>query len=79
MKSIRHVLTSLIASGIVAASLLTAASLWGEYRSGGAFDRALVAKDVVADILPPPLYLIELRLVLSQALEGTMPAARAQV
>ena len=78
MKSVRHVLTSLIVSGIVAASLLTAASLWGEHRSGGAVDRALVAKDVTADILPPPLYLIELRLVLSQAIEGTMPAARAQ-
>jgi methyl-accepting chemotaxis protein len=31
-----------------------------------------VAKDVTADILPPPMYLIEARLVVSQALEGTM-------
>ncbi len=31
-----------------------------------------VSKDVVADILPPPLYLIELRLVLSEAAEGTL-------
>ena len=30
--------------------------------------KAFVAKDVVADILPPPTYLIEARLVLSQAL-----------
>ncbi|MFL6661119.1 MAG: methyl-accepting chemotaxis protein [Rhizobacter sp.] len=78
MKSVRHVLTSLILSGIVAAMLLTAASWWGEHNSGVAVDRALVAKDLTADILPPPLYLIELRLVLSQAIEGTMPAARAQ-
>jgi methyl-accepting chemotaxis protein len=34
-------------------------------------ERAFVAKDVVADILPPPLYLIELRLVLSEAVEGS--------
>lgn len=42
---------------------------------------AFVAKDVVADILPPPLYLIEMRLVLSQALEGGMEpnAARLEV
>ena len=42
---------------------------------------AFVAKDVVADILPPPLYLIETRLVLSQALEGSMEptAARLEV
>jgi len=78
MKSVRHVLTLLIASGIVAATLLTAASLWEGQRSGDAVDRALVAKDVTADILPPPLYLIELRLVLSQAIEGLLPAARAQ-
>jgi len=37
-----------------------------------------VAKDVVADILPPPLYLIELRLVLSELVEGSMPVAEAR-
>ena len=36
-----------------------------------------VAKDVTADILPPPMYLIEARLVISQALEGTLPPAEA--
>ena len=39
-------------------------------------EKAFVAKDVVADILPPPMYLIELRLVLSQAAEGSLDAAR---
>jgi hypothetical protein len=34
------------------------------------------ALDVVADILPPPMYLIELRLVLSQAVEGTLAPAK---
>ena len=34
-----------------------------------------MAKDVGADILPPPMYLIEMRLLLSQAVEGTLPAA----
>ena len=38
---------------------------------------AFVAKDVVADILPPPMYLIELRLVLAQALDGSLPPADA--
>ncbi len=36
-----------------------------------------VAKDVVADILPPPLFLIEMRLVLSRALEGSLTANEA--
>jgi methyl-accepting chemotaxis protein len=38
----------------------------------GSAQKAFVGKDLVADILPPPLYLIEMRLVLSQAVEGTM-------
>ena len=33
-----------------------------------------MAKDVVADILPPPLYLIEMRLVLSMMLDGSLSA-----
>jgi methyl-accepting chemotaxis protein len=78
MISVRHVLTSLAAAGGAACAIITAASLWGEHRSGAAFDRALVAKDVTADILPPPMYLIEMRLVLSQAIEGTLPAAQAR-
>ncbi len=32
--------------------------------------KAYVAKDVVADILPPPMYLIEMRLVLSMMLDA---------
>ena len=39
--------------------------------------KALVAKDVVADIMPPPVYLIELRLVLSQMFEGSLSPAEA--
>jgi methyl-accepting chemotaxis protein-1 (serine sensor receptor) len=34
-----------------------------------------VAKDVIADILPPPMYLIEVRLVLSMMMDGSLPAA----
>jgi methyl-accepting chemotaxis protein len=41
----------------------------------GQANRVYVAKDVTADILPPPMYLIEMRLVASQGVEGTMPAA----
>jgi methyl-accepting chemotaxis protein len=78
MKSLRHVLVLLIASGMVAASLLTAVAVWGSTSGGSAARRTFVAKDVTADILPPPLYLIELRLVLSQAVEGSLTLERAQ-
>lgn len=77
MKSLRHTLAAMIVSAIAAAGLLSASAQWSEHRSGLAVDRALVAKDVTADILPPPMYLIEMRLVLSQAIEGTMPRERA--
>ncbi len=46
MKSLRHTLTLLIASGIIAATLMTAFWLWSDQRSSDAVDRALVAKDV---------------------------------
>ncbi|MEP6505013.1 MAG: methyl-accepting chemotaxis protein [Betaproteobacteria bacterium] len=78
MKSLRGILILLIASAILAAGILTGVSMWSSTMASLAATRALVAKDVTADILPPPLYLIEMRLVLSQAVEGTMPLATAQ-
>ena len=78
MKSLRHTLALMIASGIVAATALTAVSIWGSASGGSAARRAFVAKDVTADILPPPMYLIELRLVLSEAVEGTLTADKAR-
>jgi methyl-accepting chemotaxis protein len=77
MKSLRNILLTLIASGVLAAGALTATSMWATHTTSASEQRALTAKDVTADILPPPLYLIELRLVLSQAIEGTMPLASA--
>jgi methyl-accepting chemotaxis protein len=78
MKSLRHTLVLMIASGVVAATALTAVSVWGSASGGSAARRAFVAKDVTADILPPPMYLIELRLVLSEAVEGTLTVDKAR-
>ena len=78
MKSLRHTLMILSASGIVVAALLTAMSMLGERYADADAQSAFVAKDVSADVLPPPMYLIELRLVLSQAAEGSMDPATAQ-
>lgn len=77
MKSLRQILRLLIVSGILTAGILTGVSLWGAHRSGLAAQRTFVAKDVTADVLPPPMYLIELRLLVSQAIEGTMPVETA--
>jgi len=78
MKSLKHTLNLLTLFGLIAALVLVLASHWGSSNADGAVQRTFVAKDVTADILPPPMYLIELRLVLSQALEGSMPLDQAQ-
>ena len=77
MQSIRNILLLLIAASVLASGILTGVSMWGSRNASQSAQRALVSKDVTADILPPPLYLIELRLVLSQAIEGSMPLASA--
>lgn len=79
MKSLRHTLMTLSAAGIAALLLLAVVTELGHQRSNAAVQRAFVAKDVTADVLPPPMYLIELRLVVSKALEGGFtPAAALQ-
>jgi methyl-accepting chemotaxis protein len=56
-----------VATGVFSASQLTRIS-----------EDVGLSKDAVADILPPPMYLIEMRLVLSQLVEGSVPAAQGQ-
>jgi methyl-accepting chemotaxis protein len=65
------------AIGVLATMLIALQGNWLRVRVSQEATAVFVAKDVVADILPPPLYLIELRLVLSQAVEGTMAPAEA--
>jgi methyl-accepting chemotaxis protein len=74
----RAMLNLLIGVGIAAALIIGSLSFWGSRTSGGAATQTFVAKDVTADILPPPLYLIEMRLILSQAIEGTLSIDQAK-
>jgi hypothetical protein len=59
--------TLCVVAGFVSASHLTRIS-----------EDVGMSKDAVADILPPPMYLIEMRLVLSQMAEGSMAAAQGK-
>jgi len=59
--------TLCVVTGFVSASHLTRIS-----------EDVGMSKDAVADILPPPMYLIEMRLVLSQMVEGSMPSAQGK-
>jgi len=69
LRAMLHTLTGI---ALVAALGISGLSFWGSQASGNAASKSFVAKDLTADILPPPLYLIEMRLVLSQAVEGNM-------
>lgn len=68
---ISHLLTGLVAVTLVLNVVVLLVTEWGVMLSDEAAHKAYAAKDVTADILPPPMYLIEMRLHLSQVLDGT--------
>ena len=70
---LRAMLTAFTVAALSVTALVGAVSLWGARQAGDAAAQTFVAKDVTADVLPPPMYLIEMRLVLSQGVEGTLP------
>ena len=76
--TLRFSLRLLVMAGIAAICALGLATAVGSFLAEKSVTRGFDAKDVVADILPPPMYLIELRLLLSRAVEGTLPLADAQ-
>ena len=78
-KSLRWSIFLLGAIGALAALVIAVQSFAMRASMSHHVSQVFVAKDVVADILPPPMYLLELRLVLSQVAEGTLAAAEAEM
>jgi methyl-accepting chemotaxis protein-1 (serine sensor receptor) len=76
-RSLRSSLMAIGLAGSLAALAVLAQALWSFSSLDRSAREAMVAKDVVADILPPPMYLIELRLTLSRAVEQTLPLDQA--
>jgi methyl-accepting chemotaxis protein len=76
--SLRAMLTTFTVGAVVAAAIPGAVSVWSAMHAERAAGQTFAAKDITADILPPPLYLIEMRLVLSQAAEGNLAVDAAQ-
>ena len=72
-RSLRFVMTLLAAMGAAASLFLAGQGYVFVKQMDDSATKVFVAKDIVADILPPPLYLIEARLVLSLMLDGSMP------
>ena len=72
MRSLRFTLLTLVGAGLLALCALVLSVAAGAHLADKAVQKGLDAKDVLADVLPPPLYLVELRLVLGLAVDGTM-------
>jgi len=67
LSSLRWRLAAMMLPAALSTLLVLGLALWGLSQVEESARRTFVAKDVVADILPPPMYLIEARLVLSLA------------
>ncbi len=78
LKSLRWVMAILGAIGVAAALSVAAQGYHYIGKLDASANKVYVAKDVVADILPPPLYLIEMRLVLSMMLDGSLSGAEGK-
>ena len=76
--SFRNRLLGLAVFNIVAVLLCVAAGSYSARQLTRISEDVGLSKDAVADILPPPMYLIEMRLVLSQLVEGSVSAAQGQ-
>jgi methyl-accepting chemotaxis protein len=70
--SLRALLTTFAIAAVMATATVGAVAVWSAHHAGVSARQTFVAKDVTADILPPPMYLLEMRLVLSQGVEGTL-------
>ncbi|WP_435954151.1 methyl-accepting chemotaxis protein [Dryocola sp. BD626] len=77
MKSLTHNLLLLICCSVLMSALVTAISLYGSHQSAQKTANGMLAKDLVSDIHPAPVYLIEMRLVLSRVVEGTLTVDQA--
>jgi methyl-accepting chemotaxis protein len=78
MRSFRWMMSVMVVAALCLASVQALLAVGSLQSLGDQATKVYVGKDVTADILPPPMYLIEMRLVASQALEGTMPVATAR-
>ena len=78
MQSFRALILSLAIGALLVAGYLSMTSLRALQALGDEAAMVFAAKDVTADILPPPLYLIELRLLASQAVEGVVTPTEAR-
>ena len=69
---LRAMLTTTTVLSVLSILVVAGVAWWGEQRSNRAFMDAMVAKELAADVWPPPIYLVEMRLVMSKVAEGVI-------
>jgi len=72
MQTLKSQLITLALASVASMLVLLGVAEWFNHRVATQVAQTLEAKDLTADILPPPLYLVELRLVASEVVEGTL-------
>ncbi|MGA0611046.1 methyl-accepting chemotaxis protein [Caldimonas sp. KR1-144] len=77
-KSLRGALLSIGAVGTLATLIMLGQAISSFSALDARAREVMIGKDVVADILPPPMYLIEMRLLLSRAVERTLALDEAR-
>jgi hypothetical protein len=77
LRSFKTLLALLLTGALAVAVLLTFTSMSALRSLGDEAQRVYAAQSLTADILPPPMYLIELRLLASQAREGLIDPSAA--
>ena len=78
MKTLRAQLIALILVGVLSSAIVAVIGFMAEKTVAAATARALDSQTLTADILPPPMYLIEVRLVAAQVIDGSVTPAQAQ-
>lgn len=77
LRSLNLVFLMLLFTVLGAVLTITGGAVYSFQKLDKSAEQTFKVKDVVADILPPPMYLIELRLVVSRALEGSLEPQEA--
>lgn len=78
LNSLRWSISLLVVIGTVALGAVFSQGYWMQGEIEQQAQKGSVLKDALADILPPPMYLLEMRLRLSEAIEGTLDVATAK-
>lgn len=72
LNTLRKSFTTFVLVSLLGCSVISLYGIYNQNHMQNLSVQSFTAKDIVADILPPPLYLIEYRLTISQVIEGSI-------